>query len=64
MQFWAELLYKLYTNSNVSCMRDVRDPDMGLEWAYGLGMGRNILPSIINPSMPKYNGSYVKTELT
>ncbi len=22
-QFWSELTYKLYTNSNVSCMRDV-----------------------------------------
>ncbi len=26
MQFWPELTYKLYANSNVSCMRDVRDP--------------------------------------
>jgi hypothetical protein len=24
----------------------------------------SILPGVINPSMPKYNGSYVKTELT
>jgi hypothetical protein len=23
-----------------------------------------ILPGVINPRMPKYNGSYVKTELT
>ena len=26
MQFWPEFTYKLYTNSNVSCMRDVQGP--------------------------------------
>ena len=26
MQSWLELTYKLYANSNVSCMRDVRGP--------------------------------------
>ena len=26
MQFWPELTYKLYANSNVNCMRNFWDP--------------------------------------
>jgi len=64
MQFWPELTYKLYANSNVSCMRNVRGPTMVQELGNQIAQENLNHPLTYEQLMNRHRDQFTKLNIS